>query len=246
MPVFNGAQFLGRSVASILTQSFPYWEVLAVDDGSTDDSYNLLCHYAATDLRIRPFRLLENRGPSAARNLALQHARGSMITYLDCDDEYYLHYLEWVHRCRHKADVFVFAYDWIDETGLIPGPCEFGTWDPAFVRDWLLMENVACPLGIAHRRDLLEKVGLFDETISILEDWNLWRRFALAGAEFIYLPIKSGLYHIRGDSLSRTERVPEAIKAMERLGSAVRPTGSAPDEPPVQQADELSRPIWVG
>jgi GT2 family glycosyltransferase len=169
-----------------------------------------------------------------------------MIAYLDCDDEYYPHYLDWVHRCRAKADVLVFAYDAIDDDGVFLRQGEVRTWDPAMVRSILLHRNVACPLGVAHRRDLLEKVGLFDETISILEDWDLWRRFALTGAEFVYLPIRSGLYHIRGDSLSRTERVPEAIKATARLGSAERPTDSAPDEQPVQQADELSRPIWVG
>jgi hypothetical protein len=169
-----------------------------------------------------------------------------MIAYLDCDDEYYPDYLEWVHRCRAKADVLVFAYDAIDDDGVFLRPGEVRTWDPAMVRSVLLQRNVACPLGIAHRRGLLEKVGLFDESISILEDWNLWRRFALTGAEFVYLPIKSGLYHIRGDSISRTERVPDGIKAMERFGSAQRPIDSAQDEQPIQQADELSRPIWVG
>jgi glycosyltransferase involved in cell wall biosynthesis len=246
MPVFNGTRFLDRSVRSLLSQSFSDWELVAVDDCSTDGSYESLCCYAASDLRVRPLQLATNSGPSAARNLALRHCRGQMIAYLDCDDEYYPDYLNWVYRCRSKADVLVFAYDAIDDDGVFLRPGEVCTWDPAMVRSILLHRNVACPLGVAHRRDLLDKVGLFDETISILEDWDLWRRFALRGAEFVYLPIKSGLYHIRGDSLSRTERVPEAIKATASLGSGQRPIDAAQDEEQMRQTDDLSRSIWVG
>lgn len=246
MPVFNGARFLNRSIGSVLSQSFPDWELVAVDDCSADGSYESLCRYAASDPRVRPLWLATNSGPSAARNLALRQCRGEMIAYLDCDDEYYPDYLEWVNRCRWKADVLVFAYDAIDDDGVFMRPGEVRTWDPAMVRSILLQRNVACPLGVAHRRDLLGRVGIFDETINMLEDWDLWRRFALAGAEFVYLPIKSGLYHIRGDSLSRTERVPDAIKAMASLGSDRHPLDSAQDEKQVQQPDELSRPIWVG
>ncbi len=109
MPIFNGCRFLSRSIGSVLSQSFAEWELLAVDDGSTDASYELLCRYAAADPRIRPFRLPTNRGPSAARNEGLRHARGQKVTYLDCNDEYYPDYLSWVHRCRTKAEVLVFA-----------------------------------------------------------------------------------------------------------------------------------------
>jgi glycosyltransferase involved in cell wall biosynthesis len=246
MPVFNGTRFLDRSVRSVLSQSFHDWELVAVDDCSADGSYESLCCYAASDSRVRPLRLATNSGPSAARNLALRHCRDQMIAYLDCDDEYYPGYLDWVHRCRSKADVLVFAYDAVDDDGVLLRPGEVRTWNPAMVRSILLHRNVACPLGVAHRRDLLEKVGLFDETISILEDWDLWRRFALTGAEFVYLPIKSGLYHIRGDSLSRTERVPEAIKAMAGLGSDQHPIDAAQDEKQVQHTDALPGPIWVG
>lgn len=246
MPVFNGARFLDRSVASVQSQGFADWELIAVDDCSTDGSYAWLCRYAASDPRVRPFQLPANSGPSAARNLALRYCRGQMIAYLDCDDEYYPDYLDWVYRCRSKADVLVFAYDAVDDDGVFLRPGEVRTWDPAIVRSFLLHRNVACPLGVAHRRDLLEKVGLFDETISILEDWDLWQRCALAGAEFIYLPVRSGLYHIRGDSLSRTERVPEAIKAMASCRSARHPSEAGPNEEQVQQTDDLSGSIWVG
>ncbi len=84
------------------------------------------------DPRIRPFRLHTNRGPSAARNEGLRHARGQKVTYLDCNDEYYPDYLSWVHRCRTKAEVLVFAYDAVDEDGVFCHPEEYthGTLHP--------------------------------------------------------------------------------------------------------------------
>jgi glycosyltransferase involved in cell wall biosynthesis len=206
MPVFNGARFLQRSIASVLLQKFQNWELVAVDDGSEDESYQSLLQFAASEPRIRPLRFLNNRGTSTARNFALRHCQGQMITYLDCDDEYYPHYLEYVYRLRNKGDVLVFAYDAVDDDGVLLQPGEVRTWNPATVRMLLLQRNVSCPLGVAHRRELLEKVGFFDESKRILEDWDLWKRFAFIGAEFIYLSIRSGLYHIRIDSQSRTWR----------------------------------------
>lgn len=159
-------------------------------------------------------------GPAAARNRALCQAIGTVITYLDCDDEYYPTYLEHVHHFRGKGDVLVFAYDLVDETHTILRPGEVRTWEPARVHSFLMRGNIVCPLGVAHRRVLLESVGFFNESLSILEDWDLWKRFALAGAEFIFLPLKSGLYHIRADSQSRTRRLPHAAPVLGR-GAAV-------------------------
>jgi glycosyltransferase involved in cell wall biosynthesis len=104
MPIFNGARFLNRAIHSLYAQTFSHWELLAVDDCSTDYSYELLCKHSISDARIHAYRLMENCGPSAARNHALRHAKGFMITYLDCDDEYYPNYLEYVSKCKNKAD----------------------------------------------------------------------------------------------------------------------------------------------
>jgi glycosyltransferase involved in cell wall biosynthesis len=226
MPVFNGAGYLGRSLGSLRAQTFPGWELLAVDDGSTDGSYELLCRHADQDPRICPFRLPENRGPAAARNHALGHARGELIAYLDCDDEYYPDHLRHVHACRGKGDVFVFRYDAVDEGVGLLRPGEVRTWDPAEVRAFLMRKNIACPLGVAHRRGLLDKVGLFDESLHVLEDWDLWKRFARAGADFLFLPLTSGLYHIHLGSLTSTARLPRTRKAADGTPA---PDGRGPE-----------------
>ena len=78
MPVFNGAATVDRAMHSIAAQTFRDWEVLAVDDASTDESANILQRWASTDHRIRLIRLDKNRGVSAARNAAIQNARAPL------------------------------------------------------------------------------------------------------------------------------------------------------------------------
>src|SRR5206468_9709760 len=116
MPVFNGAKTLERALDSLRVQSFSQWELLAVDDGSGDDSFELLTRAAAAEPRIRPFRLDRNRGPAAARNHGLVRASGEWITYLDCDDEYDADYLKEVVAWSGSADVLVFNYDLLEDS----------------------------------------------------------------------------------------------------------------------------------
>jgi glycosyltransferase involved in cell wall biosynthesis len=206
MPVHNGAAFLERSIGSVRGQTFPDWELLAADDGSTDDSYARLCRFAAAEPRIRPFRLPTGHGnPAAPRNMALRQARGSMITYLDQDDEYDPAYLSHVHGWRDAGEILVFTYDIVAVA--VPGqkPALLETWDPAPLRERMMTECIVVPLAVAHRRALLDRVGLFQEGqgFHFEEDLDLWRRMARAGAGFVFLPLKSGRYHVHSNSLSR-------------------------------------------
>jgi FkbM family methyltransferase len=171
-------------------------------------------------LRLRVLHWPANGGVSAARNTALREARGDWIAYLDCDDEFYPDHLQHVFDCRDRGDVLVFAYDLLEER---PGAAHFGqpvTWNPRAVHDRLMHQHIAVPLGVAHRRDLLKRVGLFDEALRRDEDSDLWRRFARAGAVFHFLSRKSGLYHVRADSLSRT-----TAPAARGPASSLPPTG---------------------
>src|SRR5208283_2414591 len=79
MPVYNGALTLDRAVRSVVAQQFADWEIVAVDDGSTDDTWDILQRWAAADNRIRIARSEENRGISAGRNAAIEIAQGNMI-----------------------------------------------------------------------------------------------------------------------------------------------------------------------
>ncbi len=205
MPVYNGARFLERSIGSVRAQTFADWELLAVDDGSTDSSHAQLCRHAAADSRIRVIRLARNQGLSAARNAALAQATGQTVAYLDCDDEYFPDHLGHVHAWHGQADVLVFAYEIMERHTGPAGTLQIRTYDPGPVRGWLMEVCIAVPLAVAHRRSLLERTGLFNAEAGNLfdEDKDMWQRLARAGAEFLFLPLKCGrYYHIHPNSLS--------------------------------------------
>jgi glycosyltransferase involved in cell wall biosynthesis len=211
MPVFNGAGYLARAVASVRRQTFADWELLAVDDGSGDGSPEILAALAAEEPRLRLFRRERNGGPAAARNLALRHARGWLIAYLDCDDEYYPDYLAAVRRWAPGGDWFFFPYDLRDDRPDSPNPGRTWTWNPGAHRDSIATGRIAVPLGVAHRLGLLRRSGTFDESRWCESDMDLWRRMAAVGAAAVFAPTRSGLYHIRSDSQARTQRLPDEL-----------------------------------
>ncbi len=186
LSVHNGAAALSAAVRSVLGQTFADWELLAVDDGSTDETWETLQAQAAADPRVRLIRLPQSQGPGAARNAALQRALGSLIAYLDPPDEFYPDHLENVARHADRGDVLVFGYDLVDGDG------RTRTWDPTGLRDNLFAMNIADPLGVVHHRRLAEKLGGFNELLWCDEDWDFWKRLARAGAEFVFLPLRSG------------------------------------------------------
>lgn len=89
MPVFNDAATLPAAVASVQAQSHAAWELMLVDDGSTDDTRVVATRLAAQDTRIRVLDMPANGGAAAARNLGLEHARGRYIALLDADDTWH-------------------------------------------------------------------------------------------------------------------------------------------------------------
>lgn len=204
MPVFNGVRTIERAVASVRRQAFANWELIAIDDGSSDGSGRILARLACEEDRIQIISNEINSGASAARNRGLRSASGDVITYLDCDDEYYEGFFGLVDRFSDRADVLVFGYDYVNDDA---EGSPVSTWDPTPYRGLLFSRNLMTPLGVAHRRTLLADKEAFDENLWISEDWDLWKRMARAGSEFLYLPFRSGLYHIRADSLTRAPRI---------------------------------------
>ena len=94
MPVYNAAEFLDQNLSSIIKQSYQNWELIAVDDWSTDNSYKILQKYAQKDKRINVYRNGKHRGVAGAANLALARAKGQFIARMDADDVMHINRLE--------------------------------------------------------------------------------------------------------------------------------------------------------
>lgn len=86
MPVFNGERYVAETIRSIIAQTYIHWELLIIDDGSTDQTFSIATSF--TDTRIRCFRLPVNAGVSAARNYGLRQMRGEFFCFVDADDLY--------------------------------------------------------------------------------------------------------------------------------------------------------------
>lgn len=97
IPVYNVAEFLPRCLDSVLRQSYTNFEVIIVDDGSTDDSLNICEHYSRIDDRITVFHK-EHEGVGATRNFGIDNANGSFIAFIDPDDYILSNYLECLYR----------------------------------------------------------------------------------------------------------------------------------------------------
>jgi glycosyltransferase involved in cell wall biosynthesis len=86
MPAFNASRFIAAAIESVLSQTYPHWELLVVEDCSSDNTLEIARNYANKDDRIRIFPQSRNQGVTAARNHALSNARGKYIAFLDSDD----------------------------------------------------------------------------------------------------------------------------------------------------------------
>ena len=158
-------------------------------------------------------------------------ARGEFVAYLDADDELYPDYLERVAALRGTADVLVFGFDFVYEDA--PRGDRPESWDPTAVGREFFCFNPAATLATAHRRSLIERVGRFNEIVWLQEDWDLWKRMARAGAKFSFVSAKSGAYHIRAGTQSKSARLAppqrEAVMANWRAGRPISPAANGVD-----------------
>ena len=189
MPTWNRGWVVGAAIRSVQAQTFADWELIVVDDGSTDDTAEIMA--AFHDPRIRSVTKT-HAGQCRARNHALTLARGALIAYLDSDNVWYPGYL--------AAAVAVFAakpavdclYGAMVTDAHYEG--EHILFRP-FDRERLIDGNYIGMSTFMHRRALIERYGAFDEELSTLEDWDLILRYT-AHAPAYRLPALAVRYRV--------------------------------------------------
>ena len=174
-PYYNAGAFFPQTFRSVMNQSFPWFEWIIVDDGSTDpESIELLREYAGKDDRIKTFRK-ENGGISSARNLAIKNAGTEIIIPLDADDLIEPTYVEIQYWALYKNP----NYDWSYSNSLGFQDLEY-LWDEPFDPTLLKTTNFLTYCS-AIRKAALEEVGCYDEiTKHYYEDWRLWLKLLTA------------------------------------------------------------------
>jgi glycosyltransferase involved in cell wall biosynthesis len=206
-PAYNVAPYIAHTIESALSQTVSDLELIVIDDGSSDDTFEIASGYARRDPRVRLIQQ-PNRGISAARNRALRVASGSLIAILDGDDIWLPHYLERQVRilAEHPEIDVVTGNGWFlggprDGEPARPWP---DRRDPPALKSMLEDETAVFIMSVFHRR-VYERVGGFDESLRTNEDYDFWIRAALAGCLFRRNDEPLGYYRRREDSLSAGE-----------------------------------------
>ena len=179
IPVFNGADRIEQAIQSVRAQSLSSWELIIIDDGSTDHTLALVEQAAARDPRIRPLRQA-NQGPSAARNFGILAARGRYLAFLDADDAWHPERLRAGagHFAAHPEAGIVFSRVILDVEGA-DGKSRVTAHHACLDVADLLAENPVCTTSnMMVRAALVDRIGGFDPLMSHIEDQELLLRAA--------------------------------------------------------------------
>jgi len=211
LPTYNGARFLRESVRSILEQTYGNWELIIIDDSSTDETPEIIAGSVRLDSRIRTHRNQVNLRLPGALNVGMGLARGEFLTWTSDDNRYRPEALEVMAsflRDNAGVDVVYTGYSFMDDTGKITGYNS-----PAPPSD-LPYSNVVGP-SFLYRSAVAKRIGGYDESLVLVEDYDFWlRAFRL----FQFKALRSDLYvyRIHSQSLSRKndERIRLAIRKL--------------------------------
>jgi glycosyltransferase involved in cell wall biosynthesis len=203
IPCHNYGHYLARAVDSVLAQTLRDFELIVVDDGSSDNTKQVAQGYAGRGL-LRFFHSTDNRGPSAARNLGIKNAAGEYLVFLDADDaiapDKLARQADFLDKNPDAALVYC-DVEFIDETKLARrySPSVIARYGKMPQGDVFLelLEGGFMPLNsVMVRAACVASAGMFDESARAMEDWDLWLRICRTGrAGYIDSVLASVFFH---------------------------------------------------
>lgn len=205
MPVFNGERFLAVGIDSVLKQSHRNIELLVIDDGSTDNSANIV--HSFNDPRIRLILNGSNQGVIRTRNRGIREARGECIAFLDCDDIALPERLAIQFNFMRDNPAFILVGSWIaliNSYGKYTGEFFRTTNSPEAIPSAMLFDNCFAQSAVLARRETLLKEQ-YREEYPCAEDYDLFARLALAGKCGNIRRVLN-LYRDHGGGLSKVRR----------------------------------------
>lgn len=197
MPCYNAGKYIREAIESVVNQTYQDWELIIINDGSTDNSQQVVEDYIKSSIcnlqsRIRLINQ-PNSGACRARNNGIEHANGAYIKFLDADDVLLPNALqEQVEQIANLGPRQIPFGDYInvDEKGNKISEYHFNnqqllSYNPVyfFFCEWRVL--ITCPL---HRTDILREIGGFNEQLKRGQETDLHLRLALADVEWIYFP----------------------------------------------------------
>lgn len=197
VPAYNAAAYLDETLGSILASTYAHFEVVLVDDGSTDATLSLAEQWAQQDTRVRVFTQ-SNQGVCATRNRAIREARGRYILPVDADDRLAPSFMEEAVTCLEQQPTLKAVFPRGEYFG-----ARRGEWHlPPFSLPELARHNML-PITALYRREDWERVGGYDESIIAREDWAFWIAVLKDGGT-VMRSERTGLYYRVQEHSKRT------------------------------------------
>jgi glycosyltransferase involved in cell wall biosynthesis len=217
LPIYNGEKTIRDTLKSVLEQTWTDFELVIVDDGSTDATLAAIAEFK--DPRIQVYSY-PNAGQATSRNRGISHATGAYIAFIDADDLWTQDKLEMQFAALQNHPEAAVAYSWTDyisESGEFLHPGRHTTANGDVYAELIVsnfLENGSNPLV---RADALAHIGGFEASLPPAEDWDLWLRLAQQYA-FVCVPAAQILYRVTVNSSSsnilKQER--QCLKVLER------------------------------
>ena len=199
MPLYNSEKFLSSSIESVVKQTYKNWELIIVDDRSTDNSLQKAIEYMKKDNRIKIIKLQENSGPAIARNTGIEAANGKFIAFLDSDDMWLPDKLELQLNFMRKtnASFSYTAYKKVNEDGEYRGIVSV---PESVTYKKLLNTNVIGCLTAIYNCENLGKIYM--PNIKKRQDYALWLKILKKEEQAYGLNIPLAIYCVRNASVS--------------------------------------------
>ena len=215
---YNMGKFLPLAVQSVLNQTYANIEIHVVDDGSTDNSTEVMKQFDS-DPRVH-YHYKPNQGQASAKNRGILESKGDFVAFLDADDLWTPTKIEKQMPCFNtssKVGVVYTNYTLMTEEGeIIPAPLR--KYYSGNITGRLLIENIVTGMTSIVRKECFETVGLFDESLPMGIDYDLWLRIS-AKYEFLFLDEITYLYRQWGGQMSHNymKRYECGIKIMKKF-----------------------------
>jgi teichuronic acid biosynthesis glycosyltransferase TuaG len=242
IPAYNAEAFLARAIRSVEAQSFRDLEIVVVDDGSTDETADVLRGFAGVRFIRQP-----HLGAAAARNRALDEATGELVAFLDADDEWLpeklarqLEFMNELGSSFSYTDSYFLRDGRRQRYSALAHPYRGEVLSP-LIEDWLDQAFITINTVVASR-ELVQSVGGFERGIPTAsnEDYGLWLKLALRGTRFDYLDEPLAIYH-RGHASDSSD----AVAMVERHRVALQYFASTYDLP-AEAREQIVRALERG
>ena len=202
-PSYNSSKFIEETIASVQAQTYSHWEMLITDDGSTDNSFEIIKEICKKDSRIKLFSI-KNAGPAVARNNSIKHAKGKYLAFLDSDDLWMPEFLSTSIKFITKSEGFIFSsYKRCNEITLKEQYKDFIVPENVTYMDILKTNSISCLTAFID----IEKLGKeFMPEVLYRQDMGLWLKYLKKINYAKGIKETLAIYRIRDNSHSRNKK----------------------------------------